>query len=259
MDNSVKTALVIGLSSDIGGGLAQRLKQDGWRVFGTARAPNKLSHTEAVSFNMFDAVPVWHFKRLLKDQGWDLLIMSIGSLEPVGKFFDVNFDHWAESVWVNFTAQMRVLHALWPVRNVKRIADVMLFAGGGTNGPMPGYSAYCASKIALIKMCELLHDENEDLNIFSIGPGFVKTKIHEQTLKAADGPWKDKIVKFLETEGTSIDDIYDHMQWCMKAGRKVAGGRNFSTVHDDWKSTDPNWFLSSGNPDLYRLRRKEVL
>ena len=56
------------------------------------------------------------------------------------------------SVVVNSTAQLRVLHAIWPCRQPG--PDIMLMAGGGTNNPFPNYSAYCVSKIMLIKMCE---------------------------------------------------------------------------------------------------------
>ncbi len=53
-------------------------------------------------------------------------------------------------------------------------------AGGGTNNPFTNYSAYCVAKIALIKMTELLDDEEKKLNIFIIGPGFVRTRIHRK-------------------------------------------------------------------------------
>ena len=50
-------------------------------------------------------------------------------------------------------------------------------AGGGTNNPFTNYSAYCVSKIALIKMCELIDDEYKNLNVFIIGPGLLKPKL----------------------------------------------------------------------------------
>ena len=254
MDNSVKTALVIGASSEIGGALSQRLKRDGWRVFGTARHPGESD----VRFSLVDPIPIKEFKRLLNGQGWDLLVIAAATLEPIGKFFDVPFASWKQSVCTNFTDHMRVLHELWPLRNKECLVDVMLFAGGGTNGPMTNYSAYCVAKIALIKMCELLHDENPDLNIFAIGPGYVKSKIHKQTLKAGlkkAGSGYEKTMELLQTEGTSLDDIYAHLRWCMKAGRDVAGGRNFSTVHDPWRTLSPEHFNSVDFENQYRLRR----
>ena len=103
------------------------------------------------------------------DQPWNLFVSAAGTMEPIAPFFSADFDVWEQSVTVNSTAQLRVLHGLWPQRSRDPV-DVMLMAGGGTNNPFTNYSAYCVSKIALIKMCELLDDEEDDLNIFIIGP-----------------------------------------------------------------------------------------
>ena len=43
-------------------------------------------------------------------------------------------------------------------------------------------------------MCELIDDENKNLNCFIVGPGFTKTKTHFETIKA--GKKQEKI--FLE-------------------------------------------------------------
>ena len=77
---------------------------------------------------------------------------------------------------------------MYPYRRRERMSNVVFFAGGGTNSPLPDLSAYAASKIFLMKMCELLDDENEDLNVFIVGPGWVKTKIHEEVLNETGRP-----------------------------------------------------------------------
>jgi NAD(P)-dependent dehydrogenase (short-subunit alcohol dehydrogenase family) len=135
----------------------------------------------------------------------------------------------------------------------------MLLAGGGTNNPMTNYSAYCAAKIALIKMCELIDDEEAGINAFIIGPGFVRTRIHEETLRAgaAAGAGLDKTRAFLATPGSSHDHIYSHMTWCIAQGRAVAGGRNFSTVHDPWRGGGAALAADLKlDPDAFRLRRR---
>ena len=51
-------------------------------------------------------------------------------------------------------------------------------------------------------MCELLDDENKDLNVFIVGPGWVKTKIHNQVLdnpQGAGGSYQ-KVQDFLNNE-----------------------------------------------------------
>lgn len=261
------TAFVLGASADIGLALSERLMNDGWSVIGAARDTSRLeqfSNEPAFSALSCDLAHAVEVGAMIENFGalqvsWDLFISAAGSMEPIGRFFDLNFDDWERSVTVNTTAQLRVLHGLWPYRNQTK-ADVMLMAGGGTNNPFPNYTAYCVSKIALIKMCELLDDEEEGLNVFIIGPGFVQTRIHEETLRAGAraGDGYGKTLDFLTSDGTSMDDIYGHLQWCMAQGKAVAGGRNFSTVHDPWRDGGDRLREQLENDDnAFRLRRAQ--
>jgi NAD(P)-dependent dehydrogenase (short-subunit alcohol dehydrogenase family) len=262
-----KTAVVLGVSADIGIALATRLLADGWSVIGLSRSDARLAaiaDDPRFRFEPCDpadpagcAGAVARFAAL--GIRWRLFISCIGSMEPIGKFFDLDFEAWEASFRLNSTAQLRVLHGLWPHREAEGEVHVMLLAGGGTNGPMTNYSAYCASKIALIKMCELIDDEEARVNVFIIGPGFVRTRIHEETLRAgaAAGAGLDKTQAFLATPGSSHDDIYAHMSWCIAQGRAVAGGRNFSTVHDPWREGGMALAADLANDaDALRLRRR---
>ncbi len=176
--------------------------------------------------------------RALAPEPWDLFISAVGTMEPIGPWPSLDFDEWERSVTVNSLAQLRVLHGLYAHRR-PGIAHAAFFAGGGTNNPFTNYSAYCVSKIMLIKMCELLDDEVPDLNAFIIGPGFLPTKIHAQTFANPDGAGKnvEKTKQFFEAPGrvATYADLYDCINWCVAVGRDVIGGRNLSAVHDPWK------------------------
>ena len=260
------TVVILGISADIGRELALRYAASGWQVIGTYRNADHVAALRSIDgvsllpCDLTDKESIDGFAAALGvlDQPWDLLISSVGTLEPIGAFFQLDFDDWERSVTVNCVAQLRLLHALYPLRNKERTVHISLFAGGGTNNPYTNYSAYCVSKIALIKMCELLDDETADINIFIIGPGYVDTKIHRQTLdaKSKAGANYPKTLDFMESPGTTFDDIYDHINWCMKQGRPITGGRNFSTVGDAWRdggSKLAKELLSA--PDRLKLRR----
>ena len=64
-------------------------------------------------------------------------------------------------------------------------------------------------------------------SFFIIGPGIVRTKIHQQTLDASarSGANYRKVVDFLQSDnpGTSHDEIYACLQWCLASGQ--SGGR----------------------------------
>jgi NAD(P)-dependent dehydrogenase (short-subunit alcohol dehydrogenase family) len=193
---------------------------------------------------------------------WDLFLSSVGTMEPIGPFFDTEFGEWERSITINALGQLHVLHALYPMRHGGTTVDAMFFAGGGTNNPFTNYSAYAVSKIFLIKMAELLDDEAPDLNVFVLGPGYVRTKIHEETLRSGEraGRNRDKTQNFLKSDGTSYDDIFGCIEWCRAQGRPIAGGRNFSVVHDPWR--EGGAALASAlakDNDLYKLRRRQAL
>lgn len=265
----LRTAFVLGASADIGRALCERLLKDGWRVAGTGRNDARLGDLKKnpnFSFTHCDLDEKGAVRNLAGEFSrlgwqWDLFISSVGALEPIGPFFETDFDAWRKSFVLNSVAQLGVLHAVWPQRRPGETVHAMLMAGGGVNNPFPNYSAYCAAKIALIKMCELLDNEEKQLNIFIIGPGFVRTRIHEETLKAGAGagPGLAKTMEFMKSEGTAMDDIYAHLLWCMRAGREVSGGRNFSTVHDPWR--DGGAALANDlrkSADGFRLRRAKA-
>jgi NAD(P)-dependent dehydrogenase (short-subunit alcohol dehydrogenase family) len=161
---------------------------------------------------------------------------------------------------VNALAPLRLVRRLYPMRRRAAPPAVAFFSGSGTNNAAPAYSAYCASKILLIKMCELLDAESDDTSFFIIGPGIVRTKIHEQTLRAPErsGANYRKVVDFLGSgnPGTAHDDIYACLRWCVRAGKAATGGRNVSLVHDAWRDGGAGLARAlARDGDLYKLRR----
>jgi NAD(P)-dependent dehydrogenase (short-subunit alcohol dehydrogenase family) len=266
-----RTILLLGASSDIGKSLAETYLANGDTVIGTYRDGKSIDtlprHPRAHFLHCDVGSPqsirgaVERVARLgLK---WDVFVSAVGTLEPIGKFFDTNFDEWEQSLIVNSSAQLRFLHGTFHLRKSDSTSHVVFFAGGGTNNAFTNFSAYCLSKIMLIKMCELLDDENQDLNVFIVGPGWVRTKIHNHVINSGrrSGESLQKTEEFLKSnsQGTSYEDIFRCIEWCIEKGKKVAGGRNFSVVHDAWK--DESVELSTQllrDPNQFKLRRRDV-
>lgn len=262
----MKTAVILGITSDIGRDLAVRLVGDGWAVWGTYREGGDLAGVprscRLVVCDVGSPASIDAFGEVCRREGirWDAVIVSVGTEEPIGSFWDCDADEWDQSVTVNALGPLRVLRRLYPLRNRMGAPGVALFSGSGTNSGAPAYSAYCASKILLIKMCELLDSESEDTSVFIIGPGIVRTKIHQQTLRAAErsGANFRRTVEFLDSPspGTSHDEIYDCLCWCLEAGKPVIGGRNVSLVYDSWRAGGRNLAAClKRDPELYKLRR----
>lgn len=263
----METVFILSLSSDIGAYLAAHYAERGFSVAGAHRGelPAGLRGNPAVNAlrcDLEDPASGAQLADFCRKQGlaWTRFVSCVGRLSPVGRFFDTAFDDWSASVQVNSLAQLRALHALYPHRRMGKTNSVVFFAGGGTNGPFPNYSAYCVGKLALIKMCELLDDEAPDLNTFIVGTGWVRTKIHAQTLEAGSAAGKnfETTRAFLADaqKGTSMAEIAAMIEWGVERGRDVAGGRNFSVVHDGWR--EGGELLAQAlraDPHKFKLRR----
>lgn len=261
----IKTVFILGITSGIGRELAVRFLRDGWHVVGTHRIGANLDEVpidcHLMECDLSSAGSEDLIKRSqLEDWKWNIFVICAGTEEPIGSFWDCDADAWEAGIAINALAPLRILRALWPRRDKTAQPAVAFFSGSGTNNAAPAYSAYSASKLFLIKMCELLDAESPDTSFFILGPGIVRTKIHEQTLRAArkSGPNYEKVVEFLRSDnpGTSHDEIYDCLLWCIQAGKDAIGGRNISIVYDPWRNGGEVLIEALlGAPDLYKLRR----
>jgi len=263
-----RTVFILAASADIGAAMAGYYADEGHEVIGTFRGRAGVQALEGranvtllpCDVASRDSVRELAVAYAALDKPWDIFVSAVGALEPIGRWDTLDFDAWEQSVAVNSTAQLRVLHALYPSRRPAAPVHAAFFAGGGTNNPFTNYSAYCVSKILLMKMCELLDDELPDLNAFIVGPGFLPTKIHAPTFANPDAAGENyaKTVDFHseQARAATCRDIYDCVNWCVAQGRDVVGGRNIAAVHDPWRS-DGEWLAAQLRRDgnRFKLRR----
>ena len=263
-----RTAIIISVSSDIGTAMATRWLKRGWNVLGTYRTPNHaLEQLESVGLELVhcdlsseDSIMTACAQLKSRLKSWDVLVLAPGTQEPVGMFLDRTFKEWDASIRVNFTAQLGIVYELLPSRVKSQGSmqpSVLFFAGGGTNRATVRYSAYTISKIALIKMCELLDAEITDTRFSIVGPGWVGTKIHQATLDAganAGDHVEATRQKLASNELTPMETVLDCCDWVLGGSREIVGGRNFSVVFDNWGDPELNRLLNS-DENMYKLRR----
>lgn len=249
-------AIIFGITSEIGDFTAKHLKNDDWDVYGTSRTKSSPTIAKLDLRNHQEVENFLYTTPWLEN--WNLACFFAGTMKPIGPFFDIDFIEWEESFSINIMSQIRLLHKIWPYRDKNEEVTVSFLAGGGTNSEFDNYSAYCISKIALIKFTELISSENPNSKFFIIGPGYMKTKIHNETLEAGKlaGANLNKTLSFLNTEGTTFDQFYQHFKWCLNSSIKSISGRNFSTAYDRWQESSSLIEKLEQDPDLFKLRRK---
>ncbi len=265
--NNLKTAVIISISSDIGTAMANRWVEEGWTVLGTYRSVSpalealKAKGVETIQCDLADEHSVTQACEELQQKGknWDVLMSCSGNQNPINSFENCNFKEWETSIEINLLRQLQIIHALLPSRNLQGSIEpcVLTFAGGGTNNATQNYSAYTISKIGLIKMMELLDAEISNTRFFIVGPGWVKTKIHEATLhagKTAGDSYQQTIAKLEGNDCTPMKDVFDCCDWLVQTPRETVSGRNFSVVYDEWGNPELEDQLNK-NFNMYKLRR----
>jgi len=253
-------SLILSITSDIGFEIAKT-----WlgkkKIIGTYLTHSKnLEHLKSygvelhkVDFKKKDNID--KFCKKISTKKIINIISAVGSQNPVGSFERVNFDNWSESIFINAINQIRCIVNL--VKNKKKLIKVILFAGGGTNNATKNYSAYTLSKIMLIKFSELIDFEMKNVSCSIIGPGWVKTKIHEATLRnksRAGKNFKTTKDQLNSLNCVPIKKVVECVDWALSQSKKVISGRNISIVHDDWgnkKLVD----LLLRDKNIYKLRR----
>jgi NAD(P)-dependent dehydrogenase (short-subunit alcohol dehydrogenase family) len=198
----MKQALILGLGSDIAKNIAQRLIAEGWSVSGTARTSCDFSKNESIDRAV-----------MLISQPWDLLLVCVGTLVPIGKFSGIHPDDWEQCVRINALGPLRMFYHLLEHRRPE--ASAVFFSGTNPIKRNPLYSAYSASKALLVRAVEEI-DAELDIKCFCIAPGFVKTKIQNCHDVANRG------------EGTDHQDIYDCLKHSIARPKSEIGGK---TIH----------------------------
>jgi NAD(P)-dependent dehydrogenase (short-subunit alcohol dehydrogenase family) len=220
----VKNCIILGANSEIGDALGCWLEAQGWAVFGWTRYQSTPRH-----------VP------------FDLVISAIGTVAPVGLWHHVADADWTDSITSNLTLPVSLLREIWPYRRPD--ASVCFLAGSNPNKVMPGYSAYNAGKMALLKVVEQLDAETPDAKFFALGPGYIPTKIHKPTI---DANWPNE--RIAKGGGTPIEKVYDCLKWCVAQDKAVIGGRNIC-VSDPYG--DELAVKLKSDTSLFKLRRVE--
>ncbi|MDO8471303.1 MAG: SDR family oxidoreductase [bacterium] len=262
-----RSVIIIGVSSGIGQALSRKWLNKGWKIFGTYRTEdqtiNELKNLGAIMVHcdLASSLSTSSACRKLKKicSVWDVLVICPASLEPIGLFVDLTVEDWADSIQLNFINQIKMVHQLLPSRRIGSSLGscVLFFSGGGINDAPTHYSAYTVSKIATIKMAEILDVEIPDTRFISIGPGWVDTKIHDQTIKAGSkaGPNYNRTVKKIEKKDfTPIDRIINCCDWVINASKKVVGGRNINVLYDNWGNKELERKLTKDH-HLFKLRK----
>src|SRR3989449_8579553 len=130
----------------------------------------------------------------------DVLVNAAGIYGPIGPLVENDLEEWVQAVQINLLGAVFCMHACLPHMLARGKGVVINFSGGGAVAPFPRFSAYSASKAAVVRLTETVAEEVKDsgVRINAIAPGAVNTRLLDQILAAQDRAGKEFYAKALE-------------------------------------------------------------
>jgi NAD(P)-dependent dehydrogenase (short-subunit alcohol dehydrogenase family) len=111
-----------------------------------------------------------------------VLVNNAGIQGPVGRLDQVDWDEWEYTVHVNLLGSVLCCRAILPHFFANGYGKIIQLSGGGATSPRPFFSAYAASKAAVVRFTETLAHEVRESQIYAnaIAPGVLNTRLLDQ-------------------------------------------------------------------------------
>lgn len=267
-----RVALVTGGSEGIGKAVVRRLLEEGARVAFCARSRETLSAAAAELSRI--GPDLFPFQADVKDQAqveklvaatlerfaWiDILVNNAGVYGPIGPFWENNPRHWQETLMVNLVGAFLLCRAVVPGMIRSGRGKIINMSGGGAATPFPRFTAYAVSKAALVRFTETLAVELAEYNIQvnAVAPGFVATRLHEETLKAgaqAGLEFLKRTREVLAQGGVDPGIPASLVAWLASEKANGITGKFIHAVWDNWAEFGSH-LEEISKTDVYTLRR----
>ncbi len=268
-----KRALITGGGRGIGKTVAEYFLKEGVRVMLASRSGEELASTgEELKKNyadvftcMADVSDPKTAKHLAQETlkalgGIDILVNAAGVYGPIGPSVSVDLGEWKKTFEVNLFGTFYMFQEVAPLMMKQKRGKIINFSGGG-DGPLPNFSAYNASKVAVVRLTETLAAEMKEyhIDINAIAPGPVNTKILNDALAAGEAAvGKERYRVFLKQKKEGGVPPEKAAELCVfLAGGASDGltGKFLSAVWDDYKKWDKKKIEEIMKSDAYTLRR----
>jgi NAD(P)-dependent dehydrogenase (short-subunit alcohol dehydrogenase family) len=137
--------------------------------------------------------------------------------------------------------------------------SIVLFSGGGAAAPFPNYTAYACAKVGVVRLAESVSIEvaSKGIRVNAIAPGFVATRIHQQTLDAGRervGEYFDTTKARLAEGGVPAAVAARAATFLISDRSRGITGRMLAAAYDDWERW-PEKLDAIRDSDLFTLRR----
>jgi NAD(P)-dependent dehydrogenase (short-subunit alcohol dehydrogenase family) len=190
----------------------------------------------------------------------DILVNNAGIYGPMGSIDQIDWKEWVDAIAINLTGNVYCARKAVQLFRPQRYGKIINLSGGGATNPLPGISAYAASKAAIVRFTETLALEvkADGIDVNAVAPGALMTRLTDQLLAA--GPDKvgaglfERMTKLKAQGGTPLAVGADLCVYLASAESDGVTGRLLAAVWDPWPFTDAVK-QDIAATDIYTLRR----
>lgn len=187
--------------------------------------------------------------------GVHVLVANAGVQGPIGPFAHNRPSAWQEVFETNVQGTMNACRAVLPGMLERRAGKIIIVADRGAAEPRPGFSAYAASKAALVRLAECLAEEVRDDNVQvnCILPGDTYTNMTDEIVHAGERAGVDELEtaeKVQSTGGTAAEKQIQLALFLASEKSNHLSGKLIA-VTDAWSKLEHD----SARPEALTLRR----
>ena len=190
----------------------------------------------------------------------DIVVNNAGVYGPMGSIDTIDWDEWVQAIAINLNGLVYCSRKAIEAFKPQRYGKIINLSGGGATNPLPGISAYAASKAAVVRFTETLALEVKEfgIDVNAVAPGALATRLTDQLVVA--GPERvgaglhERMTKLQKEGGTPLDVGASLCVYLASADSDGLTGRLIAAQWDPWPFED-RIKSKIENSDIYTLRR----
>jgi len=187
------------------------------------------------------------------------VIHAAGVLEPIGDITKVDPKKWFNTIETNLFGTFLITRQSCLRFKQTGGGKIVLFSGGGAAYPFPNYTAYACSKVAIVRFTETVAQEmaSHNIEVNCVAPGFVVTRMQQQTLNAGELAGKDYLDKTkaqIEKGGVPASVGGFAAAFLISEQAKGITGKFVAAPYDGWKDWSKH-LEELKSTDIFTLRR----
>jgi NAD(P)-dependent dehydrogenase (short-subunit alcohol dehydrogenase family) len=190
----------------------------------------------------------------------DILVNNAGVLGPLGPVEAVDVEGWMRALEINLLGAVLLSQAALPHLKKSPRGKILQLSGGGATQPLPGLSAYAASKAAVIRFMETLAEELRPyhIDVNAMAPGLLDTRMLDAMIGAgAEALGADMHARLVREKSAGATPLSKGAELAVFLGSSWSdgiSGKLLSAAWDPW-STLPERLGELDGSDIYTLRR----